>query len=73
MQIWSLGLKDPLEVGMATTPVFFPGESHGQRSLAGHSPYGRKELVMAEMIWVYFEDISMHAVITRIPISHPQV
>ena len=28
---------------MATTPVFLPGESHGQRSLAGNSPYGHKE------------------------------
>ena len=26
------------------TPVFLPGESHGQRSLAGYSPWGRKEL-----------------------------
>ena len=25
------------------TPEFLPGESHGQRSLAGHSPRGRKE------------------------------
>ena len=25
------------------TPVFLPGESHGQRSLAGYSPGGRKE------------------------------
>ena len=25
------------------TPVFLPGESHGQRSLAGYSPRGRKE------------------------------
>ena len=25
------------------TPVFLPGESHGQRSLAGYSPQGRKE------------------------------
>ena len=24
------------------TPVFFPGESHGQRSLAGYSPWGHK-------------------------------
>ena len=24
------------------TPVFLPGESHGQRSLAGYSPWGRK-------------------------------
>ena len=23
--------------------VFLPGESHGQRSLAGYSPWGRKE------------------------------
>ena len=25
------------------TPVFLPGESHGQRSLAGYRPWGRKE------------------------------
>ena len=25
------------------TPVFLPGESHGQRSLAGYPPWGRKE------------------------------
>ena len=25
------------------TPVFLPGESHGQRSLVGYSPWGRKE------------------------------
>jgi len=25
------------------TPVFLPGESHGQRSLAGYSPWDRKE------------------------------
>ena len=25
------------------TPVFLPGESHGQRSLAGYSPWGHKE------------------------------
>ena len=26
-----------------------PGESHGQRSLAGYSPWGRKELDMTEV------------------------
>ena len=26
----SLGQEDPLEKGMATSPVFLPGESHGQ-------------------------------------------
>ena len=25
------------------TPVFLPGESHGQRSLRGYSPWGHKE------------------------------
>ena len=24
-------------------PVFLPGESHGQRSLVGYSPWGRKK------------------------------
>ena len=26
------------------TPVFLPGESHGQRITEGYSPYGHKEL-----------------------------
>ena len=30
------------------TPVFLPGESHGQRSLAGYSPWGPKESDTAE-------------------------
>ena len=25
------------------TPVFLPGESHGQRSLVDYSPWGRRE------------------------------
>ena len=32
-QVQSLGREDPLEKGIA-------GESHGQRSLAGYSPWG---------------------------------
>ena len=27
------------------TPVFLPGESRGQRSLADYSPWGHKELI----------------------------
>ena len=38
--VQSLGWEHPLEEGMASTPVFLPGESHGQRSLAGYSPWG---------------------------------
>ena len=33
---------------MATTPVFLPGESHGQRSMAGYSPWYCKESDMTE-------------------------
>ena len=32
------------------TPVFLPGETHGQRSLEGYSPWGRKELNTTEAI-----------------------
>ena len=42
----SLGWKDPLEEEMAPTPVFLPEKSHGQKSLAGYSPWGRKGLDM---------------------------
>ena len=38
MQIPSMDLEDPLEEGTATTPVFLPGESYGQRSLVGYGP-----------------------------------
>ena len=47
-QVQSLGQEDPLEKEMATTPVFLPEESHGQRSLVGYSPWGHKEPDMTE-------------------------
>ena len=43
-QVRSLGQEAPLEKGMQPTPVFLPGESHGQRSLADYNPCGCKEL-----------------------------
>ena len=43
-QFQSLDQEDPLEKKRATTPVFLPGKSHGQRSLMGYSPWGHKEL-----------------------------
>jgi len=36
MQVSSLNWKDPMEEGMATHSIFWPGEPHGQRSLAGY-------------------------------------
>ena len=38
-----------LEEAWQPTPVFLPVEAHGQRSLAGHSPQGRKELNTTEV------------------------
>ena len=35
--------KSPGE-GKQLTPAFLPGKSHGQRSLAGYTPWGHKEL-----------------------------
>ena len=46
----SLGWEDPLGEGMATAPVFLPGESHGQRMLEGYSPWGFKESDMTERL-----------------------
>ena len=34
---------DPLEKKWQPTPVFLPGAPHGQRRLAGYSPWGCKE------------------------------
>ena len=45
----SLGREDPLERGMAPTPAFLPRESHGQRSLAGCSPWSHKEADTTEV------------------------
>ena len=40
--------KIPWSKKWQPTPVFSPGESHGQRSLAGYSPWGLKELGTTE-------------------------
>ena len=62
--IRSLGREDPLEEGMATTPIFLPGESHGQRSVVGYSPWGRTESD-TRLKWLSF------SLITRIKWDHP--
>ena len=44
MKTWVqfLGQEDPWRRKWKPTLVFLPGESHGQRSLAGYCPWGRK-------------------------------
>ena len=47
-QVQSLGPEDPLRREWKPSPVFLPGEFLGQRSLAGYSPRGLKELDTTE-------------------------
>ena len=42
-QVQSLVGKIPWRRKWQSTPIFLPGESHGQRSLVGYSPRGCKE------------------------------
>ena len=46
----SLGWKDPLEKGLATDSSILAWKTHGQRSLGGYSPWGRKESDMTEQL-----------------------
>ena len=60
MGMWVENAGDPRDMGSITgsrrspgkgrqpTPVFLPAKSHGQRSLVGYSPQGRKESDMTE-------------------------
>ena len=41
--------KIPWRRKRQSTPVCFPGKFHGQRSLVGYSPWGRKESDMADL------------------------
>ena len=51
-RVQSLGWEDPLKD--LPTPVFLPGDSHGQRSLVGYSPWGPKN-------WPQLSDFSTAA------------
>ena len=46
----SLSQEDPLEKGTATHSSILAGEFLGHRSLAGYSPWGRKELDKTEQL-----------------------
>ena len=46
---WIPGFGRSLPRVWQSTPVFLPGETHGQRSLAGYSPQDCAELDMTEV------------------------
>ena len=56
MWIQSLGQEHPLEKAMATHSSILAGKFHGQRSLAGYSPWGQRaghDLATKQQQWVY--------------------
>ena len=54
-RVRSLSREDPRRRRWLPTPVFLPGEFHGQRSLGGYSPCGRKESVVTECTLTHFK------------------
>ena len=48
--VQSLGQEEPLEKEWQPTPVFWPGISHGQKSMVGYSPWGPMELDTTEQL-----------------------
>ena len=59
------------EEEMQPTPVFLPGESRGQRNLAGYSPWGHKELDTTEATQHTHTEIlcpnSLHSFLLSLP------
>ena len=55
MGVQSLVRKIPWRRKWQPTPVFLPGESHGQGSLAGYSLWGRKESDTTEQVSTQLE------------------
>ena len=49
-QVRSLSWEISWRRALQPPPVFLPGEFHGQRSLAGCSPWGHKELDTTEQL-----------------------
>ena len=51
MWVRSPGREDSLEEGMAAHSSTLAWRIHGQRSLVGYSPWGRKESETTEVTW----------------------
>ena len=43
------------------TPVFLPGEFHGERNLAGYSPWGRRELDKTDVLVQHLHSFTLAA------------
>ena len=58
-----------------STPVLLPGKSHGQRSLVGYSPWGRKETRLSDFTSLsfrrHFLKYQFPSLYTMAPCSNP--
>ena len=61
--VQSLGWEDLLEMKMAPHSRILAGKSHGQRSLVGYSPWGRKEEDTTERLDFTSDTISVKLII----------
>ena len=60
-QVQTQGQEDLLQKEMAKHSSILLGESHGQRSLAGHSPRGHKESDTAERLTLSLSHFTLPA------------
>ena len=63
--VQALGWLDRWRREWLPSPVFFPGKSHGQRSLADDSPWGHKESDTTELLtlslsFLLFDNLKQH-------------
>ena len=65
--------KIPWRRAWLPTPVFLPGESHGQGSLAGYSPPGRKESDTTERLHFTSPHLSLKCCIHKLDVEHSSV
>ena len=65
--------KIPWRRAWQPTLVFLPGESHGQRSQAGYSPWGHKESDTTEQVSMHITCQCSIVYITRIFFTHSSV
>ena len=59
--------KIPWRMERLLTPVFLLGEFHGQRSLAGYSPWGCKESDMTERISLSLQFQVQNKIVRKVP------
>ena len=60
MRVPPLGQDDPWRRAWKPAALFLPGESHGQRSLAGYSPWGCKESDTTERLSTHAYPFTEH-------------